>query len=278
MIAKPEKGYYLAGFFDSKGKKKSLKETKLDILRVSVKGIYFFNCFPSQENTAYKRMTQSAYQNQVKLYLKGLYGTTRYKVMDTIVLYELPKTNATYVAKFKVKGIPKISCPKKLTKTYGNKAFSLLSSIPDDVQCSFKSSNTKVVSVNKNTGHITINSPGIAKVTCKAGETAKTLPASFVAVITVKPKPVKALSGKRTKKSLSVKWSAVSKNSGYEIQVSNNKSFKNIIAKKTVSGGKTSKTTVKLKSEVCNNYVRIRPYKTSGGSKIYNRYTVAEIQ
>ncbi len=278
MIACPDEGYYFAGFYDKNGKRKNLKETKMDILRVSVKGIYFFNCFPSKDNTAYKRLTKTAYQNQVKLYLKGLYGTTRYKVMDTVSLYTLPKTNDTYTAKFQKKTLPKMNIADEIAKTYGNKAFPLATSIPDNLTCTFKSSSSKVLTVNKSTGYITIKGPGKAKVTCKVKETATTLPTSYISVITVKPAKVKTLTGKRTKKTLSVKWSASTKNSGYEIQVSNNKSFKNIIAKKTVSGGKTNSTTVKLKAEVCNNYVRIRPYKTSGGEKIYQQYTVAEIQ
>lgn len=277
MIVQPEEGYYFAGFFDQNGKKKKLKTTNLDILRVSVKGFYVYNCFPSKDSEAYKRFTKTAYQNQVKLYLKGLYGTTRYKVMDNIVLYTLPKSDASYIAKFKKKSQPKKILSKAVTKTYGNENFSLLSSRSESLVYTFKSSNTKVLIVNKNTGYITIKGPGRATVTCKVKESDKTLPATFTSIITVKPAKVKTLTAKRTKKTLSVKWSASSKNSGYEIQVSNNISFKNIIAKKTVSSGKTSSATVKLKAEVCNNYARIRPYKTSGGEKIYGSYTIVEI-
>ncbi|MBR3785603.1 MAG: hypothetical protein IKJ77_04285 [Firmicutes bacterium] len=278
MIARPDEGYYFAGFYDPLGKKQNLKETKLDILRISVKGFYFYNYFPSKDNPSYNRLTKTAYQNQVKLYLKGLYGVTRYKVMDTVLLYDLPKTDGNYIARFQKKQPPALNIPAELTKTYGNAAFRLVSNLPDDLNYSFKSSSTKVLTVNKKNGYITIKGPGRAKVTCKVKESATTLPASFVSQITVKPAKVKKLTAKRTKKALSVKWNASSKNSGYEIQVSNNSSFKNIIAKKSVSGGKTSSTTVKLKAEVCNNYVRIRPYKTSGGEKIYNQYTIAEIQ
>lgn len=278
MIARPDEGYYFAGFFDPLGKKHNLKKTKLDILRVSVKGIYFFNCFPSKEDNAYKRLTKTAYQNQVKLYLKGLYGTTRYKVMDTIVLYNLPKSDGSYVARFQKKALPKLKIPAQLTKTYGGAAFRLIPNIPANLSCSFNTSSSKVLAVNKSTGNVTIKGPGLAKVTCKVKESDTTLPATFVSVITVKPAKVKKITAKRTKKTLSVKWSANSKNSGYEIQVSNNKRFKNIIAKKTVSSGKTSSTTVRLKAEVCNNYVRIRAYKTAGGEKLYSPYTVVEIQ
>lgn len=278
MIACPEDGYYFAGFFHNNGKKNNLKETKMDILRISVKGIYFYDCFPSKENSAYKRLTKTAYQNQVKLYVKGLYGTKRYKVMDTIVLYSLPKSDGSYVARFQKKELPSLEIPSKIVKTYGNPSFHLVSDISSTFNASFQSSSSKVLTVNKSTGYITIKGPGTAKITCKVKETETTLPATFVTVITVKPAKVKTISAKRTKKKLSVKWSAVNKNSGYEIQVSNNQSFKNIIAKKTVTGGSKNSTTVKLKSEVCNNYVRIRPYKTSAGKRIYNQYTVAEIQ
>ena len=278
MIARPDDGYYFAGFFDSYGRKLSLKETKMDILRVSVKGIYFFNYFPSKDSEGYKRLTKTAYQNQVKLYLKGLFGTTRYKVMDTVLLYELPKSDGNYVARFDQKTLPTLQVPETVEKTYGADAFRLIKKMPGDLTCTFKSSSSKVLTVSKTTGQVTIKGPGRAKVTCKVKETDKTLPADFVTVVTVKPAAVNSLSAKRTKKTLSATWSASSKNSGYEIQVSNNKTFKNIIAKKTVSGGKTKSTTVKLKAEVCNNYVRIRAYKTANGKKIYSKYKVATIK
>ena len=278
LIAKPDTGYYFEGFYDSRGKKKSIKETKIDILRVSVKGFYFYNYFPSRENKSYQRLTKTAYQNQVKMFLKGLYGTTRYKVMDTVTLYTLPKGDGVYLAKFQEKQLPSLSLPEEIIKTYGNETFPLFDSIPEDLDCSFRASGSKVVTINKQTGSITIKGPGSTTVTCKVRESQRTLPAEFETVVTVKPAPVKKLSAKRTKKLLSVKWSSSIKNSGYEIQVSNNENFKNIIGKKTVSGGKTNTTTLKLKSEVCNNYVRIRPYKVSRGNKIYSRYTVAEIQ
>jgi len=277
IIARPNKGYYFAGFFDKQGKKKNLETTNLDILRVSVKGFYFYNCFPSKDNPKYKQMTKTAYENLVKLYLKGLYDTTKYKVMDTVVLYGLPKTDACYTAKFQKKTAPSLKFPSKLTKTHGNKSFKLVTGIPDSLSCTFKSSNTKVLTVNKTTGSITVKGPGRAKIICTVKESDKTLAAAFATVITVKPAKVKSLTAKRTKKTLSVKWSGNSKNTGYEIQVSNNRNFKNIIAKKTVTGGKIKSTTVKLKSEVCSNYVRIRPYKISSGKKIYNDYTVATI-
>lgn len=278
MIAIPKDGYYFAGFYDAAGKKLPLVETNMDIIRVSVDGFYFFNCFPSKDTDAYKRLTKTAYQNQVKLYVKGLYGTTKYKVMDTVTFYGLPKKDGSYKAKFLKKKTPSLNIPAKLTKVYGNKAFYIAKEIPEQVPCTFKSSNSKVLTVNKNTGYTTIKGPGKAKITCTAKESPTTLPAVFSSTITVKPAKIKSLTAKRTKKTLSVKWNASSKNSGYEIQVSNNKSFKNIIARKTITSSDARSTTVKLKSEVCNNYVRIRAYKTSGGEKIYSAYTVAQIK
>lgn len=116
FIAAPDEGYYFDGFYSQSGKSLPLDETKLDILRVSVNGIYFFNCFPSRENTGYKRLTKTAYQNQVKLYLKGLYGTTRYKVMDTVTLYEFPKADTTYTARFQKKTVPNLDFPSEVMR------------------------------------------------------------------------------------------------------------------------------------------------------------------
>lgn len=278
FIVVPNSGYYFSGFYNKKGTKLYLDQTEMDVLRVSVNGVYFYDYYPSHDNPGYSRYTETGYQTLVKSYLKGIYGTSRYKVMDTITLYEIPKKDGTYSARFQKKKEPKINFPKAITKTYGTNGFKAVSSLPDNLSYSFKTSNSSVLTVNKKTGFITIKGPGSAKVTCSIGETDKTLPATYSFKVVVKPSVPKKLYGKmQKKKTVSVSWQGNSKNSGYEIQVSNNKSFSTVLAKKTVTSGKAKATTVKLKTDLFNNYVRIRAYKKSNGEKIYSSYVTVKI-
>ena len=278
IIVASEDGYYFDGFYNKNGKAASLEQTTVDILRITKKGVYYYDFFPSHDSDTYRKMSKTGYEKLVKTYLKGLYGTSQYKRMGQETLYQLPKSDGEYKAVFKKKKTPDQPTPKTLTLTYGSKSFYLLSALPTDYDVTFSSSNGSILKIDKKTGYVTIKSPGSATITCKASAGSKTLPAVFSTEVTIRPSKVSSLSAKKTEaKKLLVKWKGNSKNSGYEIQVSNNKSFKNILAKKTVTSGKTTSTTVKLKSSVCNNYVRIRPYKSSRGKKIYNTYTVCSI-
>ncbi len=278
IIVRPSSGYYFDGIYNAKGKKVSFTKTNVDILRVTVNGIYHYDYFASYNNSKYKNYSQSAYEKLVKNYVKTIYGTSRYKVMGSEVLYKLPKSTASYTVTFKKKTAPKISYSKTINKVNGCGTFYAIPSKPSNYAYTFKSSNTGVLAVEKKTGKVSVKSPGKAVITCNVAGTTKTLPAVYRITVTVRPSVVTSVTAKKTaQKSLSVKWKGNTKNSGYEIQVSNNKSFSNILAKKTVTSGKSVSTTVKLKSSVANNYVRIRAYKVSDGKKIYGSYTVKKI-
>ena len=278
VIVVPEDGYYFDGFYNKNGKAASLEQIPVDILRITKKGVYYYDFFPSHDSDTYRKMSKTGYEKLVKIYLKGIYGTSQYKRMGQETFYQLPKSNGEYKAVFQKKKKPEQPTPKAVTLTYGSKNFYLLSALPTDYDVTFSSSSSNILKIDKSSGYVTIKSPGSVTITCKASAGNKTLPAVFSTEVIIRPSKVSSVSAKKTEaKKLLVKWKGSSKNSGYEIQVSNNKSFKNILAKKTVTSGKTTSTTVKLKSSVCNNYVRIRPYKSSRGKKIYTSYTVCSI-
>ncbi len=277
LIPQPEDGFYFAGFYGKDGKKIGLTKTSIDILRVSVDGIYYYDYYASYENTKYKNYTKTAYKNKVKSYLKNLYGTSRYKVMGTTMLYKTPKKNAYYEARFEPKKTPKLNIKASLTKTFGNKKFYILSTKPSKYTYTFKSSNRNIAAIDKKTGYITIKGPGIVTITCKVAETDTTLATSFTTILTVKPEAVKGLSAKQNKKTLAICWKKQSKNSGYKMQASNNKSFKTILTSKNLRSSQAASTNLKLKTELFHNYLRIRAYKISKGKKIYGPYTVIKI-
>ena len=117
---------------------------------------------------------------------------------------------------------------------------------------------------NKNIGTATVTVKGIG---VYSGTASKTF-------TIVKPKPAKSTIKKlkRRKKAFYIKWKSVSGISGYQIQYSTNKKFKN--AKKLTVNSKTavSKTVKNLKSKKVY-YVRIRTYKTVNKTKFYSAWS-----
>jgi len=277
IIPQPQDGFYFAGFYGKDGKKISLTKTTIDVLRVSVDGIYHYDYYESYGNAKFKNYTKTTYKNKVKTYLKTLYGTSRYTVMDTIILYKVPKKDAYYEARFEQKKAPVLNMKTTLTKTYGDEKFYILSNKPSTYTYSFKSSNRNVLTIDKASGYVTINGPGTATITCKVAETETTSASSYTTTVTIKPEKVTSFSAKQNKKTLTANWKKQGRNSGYEIQVSNNKTFVTILASKTIRSSKADSTKLQLKNELFHNYARIRAYKTSKGKKIYSDYLVVKI-
>ncbi|MBQ9984242.1 MAG: Ig-like domain-containing protein [Lachnospiraceae bacterium] len=130
------------------------------------------------------------------------------------------------------------------------------------------SSNKKVATVSSN-GKVKAKAYGTAtiKATFVAGKKNKTLTCK----VTVGPSKVKNLKVSGGKKKITVKWSKNSQASGYEISYSKNKTsgYKTLATIK--SGGTTSYTKKKLSAGTY--YVKVRPYMTQGGKKLYGSYT-----
>ncbi len=277
FIAEPAEGWYFDGIFDGSGRKLSLETININIIRVKVKGIYFYDYIPSYENPQYRRLTEKAYRELMKTSLKALYGTRVYKVMDKKVLYSLSKKDGTYYPVFrKMKAAPFPGSPalvKKLDSpdfyAAGQKGF----------EAKYSSSSSKIIKIDKKTGLCSVKGPGIATLTVKVSATEKTLGAVHKVTVTVKPEAVSSLSAVRAadKKSVTVKWKGDSRYSGYEVQLSSGGRFANITARKTAASGKTRSTKVSTaKSAICR-YVRVRPYKTSKGQKLYGPYVSAKV-
>ena len=127
---------------------------------------------------------------------------------------------------------------------------------------SFKSSDTKVASVGKTTGKVTIKGIGKCTITVTAAATSTYNKRAVSVSLTVNPKQaalssVKAVKGKK----MTVKWKRDSKATGYRIEYSLKKNFKG--AKKVViKKNKTTSTSIKKLTAGKKYYVRIRAYKT----------------
>lgn len=278
VIPVASENWYFDGFYDKNGRKISLKSTKIDIIRLTVNGIYYYDCIPSHDNSQYSRYTEKAYKEEMKSLLKAMYGTRIYKVMNHAVMYRLPKEDKTYYPRFKEKKAP--SLPGKLTLKKSLNDSDFYAAGEKNFTASYSSSSSRVIKVDRNTGLAQITGPGKATVTVKIPATDISLSAVYKVKITVTPVPVTSLSAGCTsdKKYVSVKWKSDSRYSGYEIQISDSKSFSEIKAKKTVTSGKTASTKVRCSKTVNCKYARIRPFKTSGGERLYANYTVCTIK
>lgn len=275
IIPKADEGWYFDGFYDKSGAKLLIKPVNIDVIRITKDGLYTYDYLLSFDNTAYKHYTKKRYQDETKAYLRSLYGVSRYKVMFTTQLYNLPHKSADLYPQFKAKTRRKITFPKDVEKIYGDSAFVLWPNCPKDLMVSYKSANTKVLSIDKTSGYCKIKGEGVAAITVTSPETDKCLSDTAKLTVRIKPVPVSILSaGKKDDKTLELKWKPDAKCSGYEIEAGSDAKFSKITAKKTVSSAKTGSAKLTLPKKSICKALRIRAYKRSCGEKLYGAYDI----
>lgn len=161
------------------------------------------------------------------------------------------------------------------TVKVGSKNFTLKAEGYGDI--TFASSNNKVASIDLKTGKVKVKGPGIVKITIKAS--GDDTHAAETKVITIKVAPKKAMvksAKSKDARQLTIRWKRDAQVSGYEIQYSTSKNFKNA---KSVTVGKnktTSKSIDNLKSGK-KYYIRIRSYKTVGKTKLNGSWSKTDI-
>ena len=162
----------------------------------------------------------------------------------------------------------KITCKKTVYKVaYGAKPFKINASSKSKM--AFTSSKPKVAAVGKNTGRVTIKNTGVATITLKAGKESKKV------TIKVSPKKPSVKSANTAKgKKLTVKWAKDKMASGYQVQISTDKKFKENVKSRSLS--KSSYTFTKLETGK-KYYVRIRSYKKSGKETLYSAWSKAKV-
>lgn len=161
---------------------------------------------------------------------------------------------------------------KNFTKTYGNKVFSLGAKTSGNGTLTYKSSNTKVATVDKK-GKVILKGPGAVRITVTAAATTNYLKASKTVTLKVLPKTVtvKSLTSSKARTAV-VTWKKDSTVTGYKIEYSTSRKFTG--AKKvTVSKAAAVKTTISKLTSGKTYYVRIRAYKKSGSATIYGAYS-----
>ena len=156
-----------------------------------------------------------------------------------------------------------IVATSKYNKTYKDPAFSLNAYISKgDGTLSFKSSNSSIVSVNKNTGYATIKGTGSVIITITAKATTGYNEKKKLVTINVKPQKQSASLKTAKNRTMTVKWSKDKKATGYVLQYGTDKKFKkNTKEIKLKKNSLVSKKITKLKKGK-TYYVRVCSYKT----------------
>lgn len=171
----------------------------------------------------------------------------------------------------------KITVKSTINKTYGDKAFSLKATLTQgNGSLSYSSSSPSVAAINRNTGKVTIKNTGLAKITITASETASYKAKTATVTIKIAPKGISLSSVKsNAAKKASLKWNTASRASGYRIQYAANAKFKSARTV-LVSKAKTKTNTITKLKRKKTYYFRIQPYKKSGNTFIWGKYSKAK--
>lgn len=272
IVPKAADGWYFDGFYTRVGSKLNPDVYNIDVLRITVKGLYYYDYVLSLDNPKYKHYSKKRYEDMIKAYLKSAYGTTRCKKLFTTKMYQFTAKDSEIYSKFKAKVPRDFKTINDMIKTIGDSPFPLSS--PDSAieGLKFKSSNSRVISIKKNTSIATVKGEGKATITISAPEADTTLASTVKYVIRVYPVKVDLISATKSLKDVKIKWETDLKSSGYELQLSA-KSAMTDIYNKTITSGKTSTTKVSLTKKADYGYVRIRAYKKSAGEKLYGPWS-----
>ena len=195
----------------------------------------------------------------------------------TITVKASAKNYKDATASVNVTVIKKVLNVKKtsVTKTEGNKAFSLGVKTNVKATVTYKTSNKNVATVDKK-GKVTVKGPGRAVITVTGKASGR---ATETVKITVTVKPSAKLSAKATAlkgKKAQVTWKRNKKATGYQIVVATDKSFKNVVKTVNIKKNKTVKTFVKGLKKGKKYYVRVRSYKKASGGNVYSSWSKAK--
>lgn len=132
----------------------------------------------------------------------------------------------------------------------------------------FKSSNSKIIYINKRTGKMTVKKPGKVTITITAGATASYKAAKKRVIVYVVPKKQKLKKVAGAGKKVKVTLNRDAKASGYQIMTSSDRTFKTD-KKVTLSKGNRKRNIVSKQSGKGTYYVKARSYTQIGKKRYY---------
>ncbi|MDD6212062.1 MAG: FN3 domain-containing metallophosphoesterase family protein [Clostridiales bacterium] len=211
--------------------------------------------------------------------------TPSYSVIDvtedsmTISTYDVEtgrmlsgSSSYTIVKKEVEKQNQKITCSSSLSKTYGDKKFSLDAKTSGNGSLTYTSSNEKVAKVNSS-GKVTITGTGKTTITVKAAETAEYKAASKTITLKVVPAQQTAKVKVDKKNNVTISWKKDTNASGYQIVYSANQKFTKNVTTLTVGSYKTISRTVTGFAKGKTLYTKVRSYKIIDGKKVYGDFS-----
>lgn len=165
---------------------------------------------------------------------------------------------------------------KNITKTYGDKPFSINAKTDGGGKLTYKIENKKIAVINEN-GKVTLKGYGRTKITIYASTKGDYKAAKKTVVLTVKPKKESIASVKSAKaNTITVTWKKDKRATGYIIQYSTDKKFSKKVSSITVSkNGTTERTIGKLKKGK-KYYIRICAYKNDRDKRICGNYSLVK--
>lgn len=181
-------------------------------------------------------------------------------------------------AKFKLLLKPALKFKSSnVTKTYGGTSFRNALSVTTDGEISYKSSNTKVATVNSE-GETFIKGVGTATITASSSRGEEYMPGKITYKLKVRPKGTTQYTPKKAKKAFTAKWKkqtakmSTSRITGYQVRYSTSSKMKTYRIKTVKGYSKTSVKVSKLKGGK-KYYVQVRTYKTVNGVKYYSTWS-----
>lgn len=267
----PSSGYYFSHFENSTGKKVSAPSSHYNKLSIKVYGIKYQDYFLSQQESPYQYLTVAGYNQIVKEYVKLLYGTTSFTVTDTVLAYDVSGFKSLK-AVFKTKKSPKVSLPKVIKANMKKAEIKTLQKKCQGYLCKFKSSNSRVLSIDKKSGEISLKSEGLSVVTVTVLETDTTKEKQFLVTVKVYPMQISITKLKPMAKSLKVSYGEDKYATGYKIALSKNADFSHKTVY-TVNTPKTCSKVLKNLKKGSKYYVKVRAYKKSCGKYLYGKWS-----
>lgn len=175
---------------------------------------------------------------------------------------EQPSTSQPENTNTSQKASQTITYTKTYKKAYGSKAFTLNAKLAKgDGALSFESSNKKVATVSKK-GKVTIKGTGRTIITVTAAATSGYEKKSVKITVDVAPKKQSLSIKTAGSRKLTVKWKKDMQATGYQIQYSTDKEFRENVKSVTVSKNEITSKTISELEKGKIYYVRVRAYKT----------------
>lgn len=195
-------------------------------------------------------------------------GTYYIKIYPYELFHDTGRYNLKYDEKVMTKSIS-VSGNKVVTEGQSLKLKAKISpSNTTDKTVEWSSADTNIASVDRKTGKVITYRPGKVNITAAAQDGSNV---TKVVTVIVKPKKMNTPYGYKTAKTKAyVSWGSNYGVSGYQLQYSTNKKFKNAVTKK-YSANKTTTTLKKLGKH--KYYIRVRGYVKKGRKYYYGKWS-----